>query len=947
VAAPIGQFVFPSVNGQTNRSNFFLMDGVHNHAVYTGVYAVPPIIDAIQEFKVQSHNDQAEFGGATGGIINVVTKSGTNELHGSAWEYVRNDAFDARDRYLARVTPFKQNMFGVTAGGPVVLPKLYNGRNQTFFFLGYQGFQFRRAAQTLYRVPTAANLAGDLSDEPRQIFNPFSTRPDPASPGSFIRDPFQGNRIPASMIDPGLVLYARTTLPAPIVTGVADRNALDPTPFKQSQEEYTARLDQTFRAKDFFWFRYSGRMQDTDSSGGRQAISNINENRSRNVAFSWVRTFNASTVMHIQYGRVLVKNPMGTKFRSLPANFLRDVGLSEQFAANFIGGAQLIPGFNVADFFSGGEGGILKSKPVDIDQIKGNVSKIVGNHTFKFGGEWNQTTHFNDVTQIGVGFTAFQTADPRSPGNTGSSLASYLLNVPDNANRRNTHDSTRWGGIAGGYFQDQWKATPKLTVNLGLRYDRTWRPPYGRPEDNNLEVGSLDLNRGVYLLQVKSPSCEDRKTQPCIPTPGGVLPEHVEVDPRGKIYHDWTDNWQPRVGLAYRAGPNTAIRAGFGIFFESWAAITQSGQNYSGTWPTVAQQLANNLNNPQGSQATPSIKATNPFPAGLFPEPTPFNQVQWFMDPLSKNAYSMQWNFGVQHQVQNTVVSLSYVGSGTRRLNLGGYYNVALTPGPGDPRQRAPYPYIAPTYYDRSWGRSNYHSMQFLLDRKFSRGLAYMVSYTWSKSIDIGCSGWFGVENCSVQDPYNFNLDRSVSGFDLTHVLSVNWVYQLPIGKGKLLQTGNRALDYIIGNWQMNGITLLRSGQPFTVGISGDIANTGSVGSPFYERLNLVGNYKPANQRPEEWLVRSAFAAPAQYTFGNLGRNAFRSDWLKNVDLSIFRQFPIRERALFEFRAEAFNIFNLTTFGLPVNNFSSPNFGRVLSLANPPRQLQLGAKLFF
>ncbi|HZT32656.1 MAG TPA: TonB-dependent receptor [Bryobacteraceae bacterium] len=945
ISSPIGSYSFPAINGQTNRSNFFLMDGVSDQAPYTSVYAVPPIVDAIQEFKVQSHNDQAEFGGATGGIINVVTKSGTNELHGTAWEYVRNNAFDARNRYLANVTPFKQNMYGVTVGGPVILPKIYNGRNKTFFFVGYQGFRYRRNAETLFRVPTAANLGGDLSDWPTQIYNPYSTRPDPNKPGSYLRDPFPRNQIPANLIDPGMVLYAKTTLPTPIATGVADRNALDTTPFKQSQEEYTARVDQNLGTKDFFWFRYSGRLQDIDSSGGRQALANINENRSRDVGLSLVHVFNPSTVLQIQYGRVLVKNPYGTKFRSLPANFAQDVGFSSQFAGGFIGGATLVPGLTVPDFFSGGDSGILKSKPVDIDQIKANLSKIHGNHTLKFGGEFNQTTHFNDVTQVSASFAAFQTADPENPGNTGSALASYLLNVPDGANRRNTHDSTRWGGVEGAYFQDQWKVTPRLTVNLGLRYDITFRPPYGRPEDNNMQVGDMNFNNGTYVLQVMPTPCAQTNAPPCNPDPSGNLPAHVVVDPRGKIYHNWTDNWQPRLGMAYRLSDRTALRAGFGMFFESWAALTQSAQNYSGTWPTVGQQIANNLNNPKPGVVTPTIKATNPFPSGLFPEPTPFNQVQWFMDPNDQNAYSMQWNFGIQHQVNtNTVVSASYVGSGSRRLNLGGYYNVALTPGPGDPRARSLYPYIAPTYYDRSWGRSSYHSFQFMLDKHFSNGLAYMLSYTWSKAIDIGCSGWFGVEGCSVQDPYHFNNDRGVSGFDVPHVLTVNWLYQLPIGKDKWLHTGNRAADYILGNWQLNGITVLRSGIPYTVMVSGDIANTGNTG---YERLNLVGNPTPANQGPNQWLVRSAFAVPAPYTFGALGRDAFRSDWSKNVDLSIFRQFPIRESKSLEFRAEAFNVFNVTVYNAPVTDFSSPNFGRVLGINNSPRQLQLGAKIIF
>jgi hypothetical protein len=439
--------------------------------------------------------------------------------------------------------------------------------------------------------------------------------------------------------------------------------------------------------------------------------------------------------------------------------------------------------------------------------------------------------------------------------------------------------------------------------------------------------------------------CSVTNAPPCNPYPGGVLPPNVVVDPRGKIMDNWTDNWQPRIGAAYRIGPNTALRAGFGMYYESWAAITQSAQNISGTWPTVTQQYGNNLNNPKPGAEGPTIKGTNPFSTGLFPDLTPFNQVQYYMDPHHKNAYSMQWNFGIQHQLNSsTVVTANYVGSGSRRLDLGGYYNTALTPGPGSPQSRALYPYITPTNYDRSWGRSNYNSLQFGLDKHYSNGLGYMVSYTWSKSIDIGCSGWFGVEGCSIQDPYHFNNDRSVSAFDIPHVLAVNFLYELPVGKDKLLHTGNRTADYVLGNWQLNGITVLRSGAPYTTIISGDIANTGNLN---YERLNLVGNPTAANQGQNQWLTRSAFTVPAPYTFGSLGRDTFRADWSKNVDLSIFRRFPISESKYLEFRAEAFNLFNVTVYSAPTNNYSSPNFGKVLSIANSPRQIQVGAKVVF
>jgi hypothetical protein len=382
------------------------------------------------------------------------------------------------------------------------------------------------------------------------------------------------------------------------------------------------------------------------------------------------------------------------------------------------------------------------------------------------------------------------------------------------------------------------------------------------------------------------------------------------------------------------------------MFFDNWAGVTQSAQNYEGTWPDVAQQLGNNLNNQLSTSVLPNRKGTNPFPEGLFPVPTPFNQVQWYMDPLSQNPYSMQWNLGLQHQLNNsTVVSANYVGSGGRRLFTAGYYNTALTPGPGNPRDRSPYPYIQPSFYDRSIGRSNYHSFQFLLDKKFSKGLAYMVSYTWSKSIDIGDSGWYGVEGHSVQDPYSYNNDRSVSGFDLPHVLSVNWVYQLPFGPGMSWNPSNKVLSHVIGNWQVNGIALLRSGQPFNLSVPGDGANTGNNG---YLRPDYVGgDISLSNPTPAKWFNTGAFAIPAAFKFGSMGRHILRSDGYENLDLSIFRQFPILESRRLEFRAEMFNALNRVVYGTPNGNITSSGFGQVTGLANQPRQIQLALKFIF
>jgi hypothetical protein len=905
---------------------------------------VPPIVDGIQEFKVQSHNDQAEFGGVLGGIINVVSKSGTNALHGAAWEFVRNNAFDARNFFLSSVTPFKQNQFGIAAGGPVVLPKIYDGHNKTFFYLGYQGYRFRQASGGLFRVPTAANLAGNLADQPAQIFNPYTTRANPNGSG-FVRDPFPRNEIPASMLDPTALAFAKATLPAPVATGVANRNALNNAPVQNDQEDYSARVDQTIGQKDFVWFRYSGMLQNYAASGGRPSLPATEEHRAKNIGISWVRTFSPSSILQVQYGRVTLRDDSQNRFAGLAANYATQIGFSDQYAGNFRVVNTLMPQITVTDFFSGGELDKL-FRPSDIHEVKSDFSHIRGTHTFKTGGSFDNNSVRIQQRYLDLTYAVTQTANPQSPGNTGSSLASFLLNLPDSGDRNDVVQSVRWGGTMAAYFQDQWKATRKLTVNLGIRYDHTFVPPYGRPEDDNIATGSLNLRDGTYIIQVVPPTCAEKKRAPCMPTPDGSLPAHVTVDPRGEFFHNTTKNWQPRVGLAYRLRTNTAVRASFGMFFDEWSAIAQRPQNLQGQWPGIGAQSTSNLNVPTPAQPAPTIKGTNPFPGGsVLPPPTPFTGQQVYVDPYLRNPYSMQWNFGIQHQINlSTVAALNYVGARTRRLSIRSYQNTAVTPGPGDPQSRAPYAYIRPTSYDWDGGKGDYHALQALLDKKYSNGLAVMASYTWSKMIDIGCSGFLGAA-CFVQDPHHFATSRGVAGYDLTHILAVNWVYELPVGGKRRFRLGNRAANYIAGDWQLNGIAILRSGAPYTLSVAGDIANIGAASG--YMRPNLVGDPAVAHPTPSKWFNQAAFSSPAIYTFGNVGRNTMRSDWTRNFDVSVFRQFRFTESKQLEFRTESFNTFNTPVFAAPTSNLSSPTFGQVLSMANKARQLQFSLKALF
>jgi hypothetical protein len=955
---------FPAVNGQSNRSNFFLTDGLNNYWSILSTYAVPPIIDAIQEFKIVSHTDSAEYGGVLGGVVNVVTKTGTNDLHGSAWEFARNGTFNAIPTFTAPGTPqpdFSQNQFGGAIGGPIILPKLYHGRDKTFFFGAYQGFRYTQTANTPLFVPTAAELNGDLSDLGRDIYNPFSTRPDPNKPGQFIRDKFPGAIIPKSLIDPRLVALAQFLYPAagPAFNNGAS-NANDPTPITQNQDEFTVRVDHTFGAKDSAWFRYSFINSLLTQSGGLPGLPSTLATPARNWGGSYVHIFNPSFILQAQAAKTTGQHNLTARFVKSTSSIISQVGFDPTYIGNFQATPDsLIPNVQINGFSGGGE--VIQNTPkaTDSSEFRATITKIIGAHEIRFGAGYTTLGFESPIASSSVQFAANGTASSPTDANTGLGLASFLLNVPDNAQRRNVLESERPGGVFGSFIQDSWKTTKNVTLNFGLRYDITFIPPYGangsETQQGGIATGDVDFNNGTYILQVLPKPCSVVGHSPCIPG-NGQLPANVVVDPRGKIPHNTYTNLGPRIGLAYRLDDKTVVRSGFGIFFDNYAAITQIGQNIEGLWPDTGQLIANGLNNPNTSPSpTPNVTIQNPFAGGLgsnIPAPTPFTQVGFFYDPNIKNAYSEQYNLGVSRQFgQATTVTINYVGSESHRLDVGGYFNTALTPGPGNPALRSPYPYITPTYYDRSKGNGTYNSLQASIDRRFTDNFSYSVAYTWSKSINEGGDGFFGVEGGVPQDPYHpagFG-SRSVSGNDLTNVLSVSTLYEVPLGKGKGHTTGNRALDYILGNWQLNNIFLARSGVPFTVTVDGDIANTGNVGGLGNETANLIGNPNAIAQRSAaEYFNTAAYAAPPQYTYGTSGRNSLRTAGYWNLDTSLFRLFPFGERYKLELRGEAFNLLNHPVLGYPNADLSNAqNFGTVTTTASTQRQLQLAAKFIF
>ena len=967
-AAPVGSFVFPAVSGQSNRSNYFMLDGIDDTDQVFTTYAVAPILDDIQEFKVQSHSDEAQFGGVLGGIVNVVSKSGTNNFHGTAWEFFRNTVLDARNPLEGVASKLEQNQFGANFGGPVILPH-YNGRNKTFFFGSYEGF--RRAQPStgssasiagqpsgaFYNVPTPAELSGDFSallqgSNPIQLYNPFTTRPDPAHPGSFIRDPFPNNDI-SSVLNPGAVSLAKAVFPSPLPV-VNGFNGYDLRSNLTPQNEYSFRIDENFNPSNSLFFRYTNSDQSRIGTGGLVGETATGETFGKQYVLSYYHQFNPSTILDAQFGHVDLTNNVGNAYDKLdPTTVANAAGLATGFACGFTGTTGCsIPGLSIPAYANTGATNKGGTKLTDIYQWRANLTKVLRKHSFTTGFNIETDSFYVHGGGPSETFGAAQTANPEAPAGTGDAMAAFLIGTVASASRRDTFAPVTGQRGYGFYFMDKWKVTDKLIVNVGLRYDLMLWPGYGSGSgDKTSQVGNIDFNNGTYVVQTNSPNCASAGQAPCIP--GGLPQPHVVVSRNDRLYSNTYDNVQPRLGIAYSLNDKTVVRASFGMFNDLWAGVMQTVQGIGGDWPSIAQILTPALNT---SNEVATVNWQNPLAnlgSGGLPAPTPFGQVEWYRDPKAKDPYSEQWNFGVERQLgSNTVMTANYVGSQSHRLTVGGLYNVALTPGPGTPAQvtaRQPYPYISPTFYDRSIGNSSYNAFQFSSNHRSSSGLTYLVAYTWSKSIDVGCSGFFGIESCSVQNPYNIKGDRSVSGFDLTHVLSASATAPLPFGKGRRFTNSSGLVNYIVGNWQLNGILTLTSGLPYNAYISSDIPNVGNF-APWSGnvRASLAGDPNLPNPSTREWFNTAAFVSPTPFTFGDSGRNSLRADWFKNLDVSLFRDFPFGERRSLQFQAQAFNVTNTPTWGIPINDLNNhAQFGSITSTRSTERQLQLALKLYF
>lgn len=981
---PGTSFFKPSLHGQQNRSVLYYLDGIINTDFRGSVYGVEPIIDTLSEFKVQSHTERSEFGGVLGGVVNVVSKSGTNAFHGSAWEFVRNNAFDARNPFTdfcnaarcgpsaptkqaAPPVPYHQNEFGAAGGGPIF-------KNKTFFYTAYEGWRYSKAPLSLTLVPTDAELNGDFSHSinAQHIYNPASTVCNPPAPCT--RQQFNGDMIPGSLISPAMQSYLKAYLRPANLTGFPSSNYIETRPQTDTSNSWQIRIDHNFSEKNIVFGRLSQMwVEDIAPVGGTFETTPSNYH-AYNFGGGFDHIFRPNLILDVRGGAVLkpyVFNQAASSLGNGPAT-----------AAGFKNVDQY--GGMVTDLASpyltsdtGQRGLSLRGNPgVNWDA---GITWIKGNHNIKGGAQFIYVNRFqNNLFQQYV-FADAQTSNIGA-AKTGNSLASALLGLPNSYTGQLPQYASVYFrfNVWSGYIQDEWKVKPNLTINLGLRYDYMGKIT---PLNGRLSNG-LDIFNSKWLIGAASvPACTTPFVDPCIP--GGLssvsFNDHIVLTGEQSVAPPAVrDNIGPRLGVAWGFMKNTVLRAGYGIYYDNVSARSQYAQNTveGPTWPWttgIGTQSANVAVNGiwPGATGNPVTSITNL--VGNFPNPfvaaNPWSSAGggFTNDPDYKNPRSQQWNVEIQRQISNSMMlSVAYVGSKNSRLDYTGKANAARQPSPaGTPAATIDalklMPFMVPTWsYSQSIGWGNYNGLEVKFQKRFSRGLLTLLSYTWSKSMDTS-SGYFNVENGTgggsvVQNYFTPSLNYGQSGYNIPHLLTWSTVYDLPFGRGqRFLNHG--PLSWVLGNWETNYVFRASSGQPFNLVVNGDVANISGNGGTLsgYARPNLVGDPNApctinGAQVPAGTVScfynPAAFAAPVA-SFGNAGRHLLRNEPFYNLDFSLIKKIPLGEQRSIQLRFEGFNVLNFQILGTPGTTIGVAGQGVVSSIASTPRQLQMAAKVTF
>ncbi len=984
-----------SAGGARSLQNNFLLDGVDNNSNLPDLlnetnFVIQPPIDALQEFKVQSNAYSAEFGRGNGAIINAVIKSGTNTLHGSLWEFLRNDKLDARNYFDDRskpTPPYKQNQFGGTIGGPVYIPGIYDGRSRTFFFADYEGLRIRQAQTQSAFIPSLAWRQGDFSDlidystttgvdcngiatYAGEIFDARLAQANCGVPFQYDSTGAPLNIIPQSPVTPGggfldpLALRLAALYPAPNVTNNPSINYLANPVLKQSRENFDVRIDQKFSDRDNTFFRFSFENQPSSIPGtfngladGGGFFSGIEDNSYRSFATSWAHLFTPQVINEIRIGY----NRINSHRFQLNAN--TDVSGQLGFpGVPFSPGIGGLPQLSFNDVATLGSPTFLPSKELQNSYtLSENLTWVRGRHTWKYGTEIRREefTIFQPASPRGdLGFDSTLTDNPAATGSGGTGFASFMAGLTNGGSINNLHNVDYFRTTYAFYGQDDWKVAPNLTLNLGLRYE-VFLPVTER----NNQLGTFDLTNP------DTPTIIVPKGQNAQLTPN--IASQVQISRTGSagLINKDLNNFAPRIGLAYQLESHTVLRSGYGIFYGG-----QENGPYSNPSPGfnppffVTQSFsapcsASSANPASGLDCSvPGLSfLANGFPATSLTDPN--TPLLFSVDRKLRTPYMQQWHLSIQRQLPaDGVFEITYAGSKGTKLYTFFNGNQALpSTDPNAPTApRRPVPLIdAPIDSFRSLGFSSYHSLQLHYEKRFSRGLQLTSSYTWAHSIDNASNANLGPtqNNSDFRDFRHPEREKGSSDFDVRHRFVASLLYELPFGHGKqFIGDASGVLDQIVGGWQLASIVSISTGNYFTVlDANANFSNSDGGAGGASQRPDQVGDPHAHPCVPGTFFNTCAFADPAEGSYGNVGRNTVEGPGYKTWDFSVFKNFRVGERAKVEFRSEFFNVLNHTNFlfskGGPQNSNSStilgtPEFG-FLTAARDPRQIQFALKLSF
>ncbi len=988
-----------SANGTRPTQNNYLLDGIDNNSSIISRqngkdFVVQTPVDALSEFKIQTNNYSAEFGRSAGAVMNATIKSGTNGFHGNAWEFLRNNDLDANDFFLnaaGKPDPeFRRNQFGFTQGGPVVIPKVYNGRNRTFFFGAFEGTRIRQGNTLITTVPTLYERNSgftDFSDLPflqtgsytdargnkypaGTIFDPSTTL---AAGNSFIRSPFPGNRIPASRIDSNAVKLLNL-LPAPTLPSLTANYVVAPV-FADDMNSYDVRIDQVIGEKDQLFGRYSYNYHRQRhpgpysgyADGGNSLVNSNLDDHSQNAIVGETHVFSPRLVNEIRIGvnreHALWLQPNG------------DVaGIPEQFGIMGVpqtpqnGG---LPEFTVGSLSTFGSFGFLpSSKYGTTPQISEDLTYTRGGNTFKGGFEAQRVLYPFAQPPQSRGLLNYSGIYTSVVGQTDASAAiAQLLLLPTptstlaGANQvqlSNFVEHSLIRNYFGAYVQDDWKVTRKLTLNLGVRYDY-----YSFPHDRLGQLANFapGLNRvgGTYLVTPQ--------IQPLLPASftSALSAEGIAVQQGGQqLGNAQRLNFAPRIGFAFQATKQLVVRGGYGIFYGGIEEIGGS--------PLITENfpIEYTVNRTASSPTTP-LAANNSL--GLLEttfqnlplSPSTVNPVGLALIGFQHNwqtPYTQAANLIFQYQMNAvTTLSLGYVGSSTRHLETVLNPNAPLVLLPPGTNQTPYIPYPATALsgnnYTATAGSSNYNSLQTTLERRFSNGLAVLANFAWQKARTDArdpLEGDIGGYRAPFLPGFGIKNDFALADFDVRRLFHVSGTYELPLGPGrKFASAANGITKALIGGWSLNWIATVQDGQPFTVGCPR--ATSAGFGC---NAFMLPGVDPYANSSVAHFVNAAAFSNPP--AVGAIGQSDYAplggaptqvtGPAFHRLDLSLFKRFNFTERIYSEFRAEVFNVTNTPNFSNPsaLNFTNLTNFGQITSTRdspNDPREIQFGLKLYW